>query len=255
MGVAVTFDDDSAAVEVEPGSQASCSARIENTGSVVDGVLLDVLGEAADWASVEPAEVNLLPGASAQVRIVFGPPRSAGLAPGEVPFGFRAMSREDPAGSRIEEGSVRVGEFSDLGASLVPKTATGRRSARFRLIVENRGNKVEHLVVEAADADVKLAFHSRPTVFSAPPGTATFVRLTAVPRKAFFRGPNRTLPFEVSAQPEDGDPVKLDGVMLEKQTLPGWLLPALGIALLLGAAVGIFVLQNGETITLPSKMP
>ncbi len=235
MGVAVTFADDSAAVEAEPGSQASCSVRIENTGAVVDGVLLDVLGRAAEWASVEPAEVNLLPGDSTWVRVLFSPPRSAGLVPGEVPFGLRAMSREDPAGSRIEEGTVTVGEFSDLDASLVPKTATGRRSARYRVIVENRGNRDEHLMLEASDPDVKLSFQVRPAAFSAPAGTATFVRLKAVPRKAFFKGPNRTLPFEVLARPQDRDPVKIDGVMLEKQTLPEWLLPVLGIAVALAA--------------------
>jgi len=104
MGVAVTFTDDSAAVEVEPGGQASCSVVIENTGMVVDGVLLDILGDAAEWTSVEPAQVNLLPGASAPAKIVFKPPRTATLPPGEVPFGLRAMSQEDPDGSRDRRG-------------------------------------------------------------------------------------------------------------------------------------------------------
>jgi hypothetical protein len=237
MGVAVTFDDDNVSVHVAPGGRATCSLRVQNTGMTVDGVLLDVLGDVGDWASVEPGEVNLLPGASAPVTVVFAPPRSAALAPGLVPFGLRAMSREDPDGSQIEEGTVQVEEFSDLGVSLVPKSATGRRSARFRLIVENRGNRPEHLMVDASDADVKLAFRARPETFTAPPGAATFVRFTAVPRKTFFKGPNRSLPFEVSVHPDDGDPVAADGVMLERQILPGWLLPVLGVALALAAVI------------------
>lgn len=237
MGVAVTFTDDDATVEVEPGGQATCLVRVENTGMVVDSVLLDILGDAAEWATIEPAEVNLLPGASASARISFRPPRAATLAPGEVPFGLRAMSLEDPDGSRIEEGVVQVGEFTDLGLSLVPKSATGRRSARYRLIVENRGNRPESLTVEAADPDVKLAFRSRPTVFSAPAGTATFVRLSAVPRKTFFKGPSQTLPFDVSALPDGGEPVRTQGTMLEKQTLPEWLLPLLGVAVVLAGLI------------------
>ncbi len=232
MGVAVTFVNDNSTVEVEPGAEAICSVSVQNTGMVVDAILLDVLGEAGQWANVEPAEVNLLPGASATAKITFRPPRLATRAPGEVPFGLRVMSREDPDGSRIEEGVVQVGEFSDLGVSLVPKSATGRRSAHFRLVVENRGNRREDLTVDASDPDLKLAFRARPDSFSASPGTATFVRLTTVPRKTFFKGPNRTLPFAVSALPEQGAPVKTDGMMLEKQILPGWLLPLLGIAVL-----------------------
>ena len=230
MGVSVVFDDDSDAVEVVPGQEAVCALRVENTGMVVDRVLLDVLGEAAEWARVEPAQVNLLPGAVERVRIVFRPPRTASQAPGEVGFGLRAMSTEDSEGSCIEEGCVHVGEFADLSAQLVPKSSTGRRSARFRLVVENRGNRPEQVRVETVDPEVRLTFRTRPAVFVARPGTATFVRLKAVPRKTFFKGPNRTLPFEVSALPEQGGAAKAEGVMLEKQTLPEWLLPMLGIA-------------------------
>jgi Putative Ig domain/Bacterial Ig-like domain (group 2) len=232
MGVAVTFLDDNATVEVTPGREAACAVRVENTGAVVDGILLDVLGDAAEWASVEPAQVNLLPGASQSVKVMFRPPRTSELSPGEVPFALRAMSQEDPNGSRIEESVVEVGEFSDLEASLVPKSATGRRQARYRLVLENRGNRAEHVTVEAVDPDVKLSFRLRPEMFSAEPGVATYVQLSARPRKTFFRGPNRTLPFGLIAQPDDGDAVKVDGVMLQRQILPAWLLPALGIALL-----------------------
>ena len=246
MGVSVVFEDGSDTVEVVPGRQATCVLRVENTGMVVDRVLVDVLGKAAEWARVEPAQVNLLPGAVERVRIVFQPPRVASLAPGEVGFGLRAMSSEDPEGSCIEEGSVRVGEFAELSAQLVPKSSTGRRSARFRLVVENRGNRPEQVRVETVDPEVRLTFRTRPAVFVARPGTATFVRLRTAPRKTFFKGPNRTLPFEVSALPERGEAARAEGVMLEKQTLPEWLLPLLGIGVVacgLLFALWITVLQ------------
>ncbi|HEV2346502.1 MAG TPA: putative Ig domain-containing protein [Actinocrinis sp.] len=233
MGVSVVFEGGSDAIEVVPGEQALCAVRVENTGMVVDRVLLDVLGDAAEWAQVEPAQVNLLPGAAERVHIRFQPPRAASTAPGEVPFALRAMSSEDPEGSSIDEGLVHVGEFGDLAAQLAPKSATGRRSAKFRLIVENRGNRPEPIRVEPFDPEDKLGFKTRPGTFTARPGTATFVRVKTVPRKTFLRGPNRTLPFEVTALPEQGQAPADAGVMLEKQTLPEWLLPLLGIAAVL----------------------
>jgi hypothetical protein len=232
MGVSVVFEGGSDPIAVVPGEEAVCAVRLENTGMVVDRIVLDVLGDAAEWAQVEPGAVNLLPGATERVHVTFRPPRAATLEPGEVPFGLRAMSTEDPEGSSIEEGLVWVKEFSDLGAQLVPKSSTGRRKAKFRLVVENRGNRPEPVRVEPFDPEAKLNFKTRPSVFVAEPGTATFVRLKTVPRKTFFRGPNRTLPFEVSALPDQGEPAHDAGVMLEKQTLPEWLFPVLGIAVL-----------------------
>ena len=230
MGVSVDFEGGSDAIEVVPGEQAEVALRLQNTGMVVDRVVLDVLGDAAEWARVEPAQVNLLPGATERVRITFSPPRAPSLTPGEVPFALRAMSSEDPEGSTIEEGRVRVAEFGDLGVQLVPKSATGRRSARFRLVVENRGNRPEPVRLEPFDPDARLGFKTRPAMFIARPGTATFVRVKTVPRKTFFRGPNRTLPFEIAALPDQGVAVTDEGVMLEKQVLPEWLLPLVAIA-------------------------
>jgi hypothetical protein len=61
MGVSVAFDR--ASIEVQPGQQASRDVQVRNTGSVVDRVLLDVLGEAREWMTVEPAEISLMPAA------------------------------------------------------------------------------------------------------------------------------------------------------------------------------------------------
>lgn len=235
MGVTVRLD--STEIEAQPGEQAVCPVYLENDGMVVDSYLLDVLGDSAAWATVEPPEINLLPQARATARIVFKPPRTSECPAGPVPFGLRVMSQEDPDGSKIEEGVVNVAEFTDVSAGLVPKTATGRRKAKFRLLVENRGNRVEQVAVSAADPDVKLRFRTDPPVFPAQPGTATYVKLRAIPSKTFLRGPNKSLPFTATALPDGGEPVTADGVMLEQQTMPKWLLPALGALVLVAAAI------------------
>src|SRR5205085_1351849 len=52
-----------ASVTVEPGRSATCTLRVRNTGTVVDQLTLDVLGDAAAWATVSPPTLSLFPGA------------------------------------------------------------------------------------------------------------------------------------------------------------------------------------------------
>jgi hypothetical protein len=203
---------------------------------VVDHLLLDVLGDAASWAEVQPAELNLLPGADATVQVIFSPPRSSAVLAGPVPFGVRVMSQEDPDGSAIEEGQVEVGAFAGIGAVLVPRTARGRRRAGFRLVIENQGNRPTSAAVSASDPDLLLGFRVRPDNLTAEPGTATIVRIIAAPKKRFLKGPDKSLPFQALIQADDSPPVTTDGALLQRQTMPEWLLPALAI-IAAGAAV------------------
>ncbi len=236
MGVIASIEN--AAVAAEPGAEASCIVRVRNTGMVVDQVLLDVLGESQSWATVEPAQLNLLPGADAAARVIFRPPRSSSVHAGMVPFGVRVMSQEDPAGSAIEEGVVEVGAFAELNAALVPRTSQGRRRSKHRLIIENKGNLATEASVSAADPDVLLAFRIKPETLTAEPGTATFVRVRTIPKKRFLKGPSKTIPFQTLVLSNGGDPVTTDGAMLQQQILPEWLFPALAVLTL---AAGVLV--------------
>jgi hypothetical protein len=247
VGVAVSLD--SAVVDAEPGAETAFDIRVENTGVVVDAILLDVLGDAREWARAEPSQLNLLPGTGERVRIVFCPPQSASLPAGEVPFAVRAMSSEDTAGSVIEEGVVRVGAFTDLVAELVPKTASGRRMARQRLIVENRGNEPDEVTISAEDPDAALSFRIRPRAATVLPGTAMFVRFRPAPRKRFLKGTSKTLAFQACVLPTKSEPVTANGAMLQRQMMPEWLLPVLaGAAAVATAAVALWFTLLKPTI-------
>jgi hypothetical protein len=215
------------AIAVEPGQSVSVAVKVRNTGTVVDEFALDVLGDAAGWATVTPPSLNLFPGAEGDAQAVFAPPRAATTPAGLVPFGLRVRSREDPAGSAVEEGSVTVGVFADPHAELVPRTSRGSGSGSHDLAVDNRGNARLNAVVEASDADRQLKFDVNPPSVVVDPGMAGFSKVKVSPVKRFWRGQPKTRPFQLFVTPEGGLPITLDGTMLQESVLPPWFLKAL----------------------------
>ncbi len=234
MGASVTLV--TPALAVEPGQVASVDIRIRNTGTVVDEFALDVLGDAAGWAVVEPASISLFPGAEGTARAVFSPPRAAGTPAGIVPFGLRARSREDPAGSAVEEGTVEIGTFQDPYAELVPRTSRGSRSGSHDVAVDNRGNARLSAELEATDADRHLRFDVKPPAVVVDPGMAAFAKIKVSPAKRFWRGQPKTRPFQLYVKPDGGVPITLDGTLLQESVLPPWFLKAII------AIVGVLVL-------------
>jgi len=231
------------AVAVEPGQTVSTEVRVRNTGTVVDELVLDVLGDAAGWAVVEPGSVSLFPGAEGSAKAIFSPPRVATTPAGVIPFGLRARSREDPAGSAVEEGSVEVGAFQEPYAELVPRTSRGSSSGSHDLAVDNRGNARLSAEIEATDADRQLKFDVKPPAVVVEPGMAAFAKIRVSPAKRFWRGQPKTRPFQLYVKPEGGIPITLDGTLLQESVLPPWFLKALLIILgLIVALVLIWLL-------------
>jgi hypothetical protein len=216
--VALTDND----LTVAAGERVSCSIRIRNSTAVVDHFRLDIVGDAADWARIEPAAVNLLPGAEQTAELVFEPPRSSAVPAATVPFGVRMRAQENPEVSSVAEGTVTVEPFVEVAAELVPRTSRGRRRARHQLIVDNTGNADAPVEVFASDPDRLLRLRVQPPAVVLRPGTATFVTLRVRPRKRFLLGPDQAIPFQVAVVRPDTEPVTKDGVMIQRALLPAW---------------------------------
>ncbi|PSL53135.1 hypothetical protein B0I31_110228 [Saccharothrix carnea] len=234
MGATATLS--ATGLAVAPGEDVTCTVVVRNTGDLVDEFTVDVVGDAAGWATAEPASVNLVPQASASVVVRFAPPRAAEVAAGPVPFGVRVTSREDPYGSVVEEGVVEVGAFTDLSAELVPAKVEAGARGRFEVAVDNVGNHPVAVRLSPTDPDGELEFKLDRTDLVLTPGTAAFVKLVAKPRDTFLRGPSQPRPFRVEVVPSSGPPLAAAGTLVQRQLLPKWLLPAL-IALLALAVV------------------
>ncbi|GAA1304720.1 hypothetical protein [Saccharothrix xinjiangensis] len=234
MGATATLS--ATGLAVVPGEEVTCTVVVRNTGDLVDEFTVDVVGDAADWAAVEPGSVNLVPRATASVVVRFAPARTAG-AVGAVPFGIRVTSREDPYGSVVEEGSIEVGEFTDLSAELVPAKVEAGVRGRFELAIDNVGNSPVAVRLHPADPDGELEFRLDRHDLVLPPGTAAFVRLVAKPRNTFLRGPSQPRPFRVEVVPSSGPRLTAAGTLVQRQLLPRWLLPALAALLALAVAL------------------
>ena len=231
-------------LRVVPGQEVSAQVNLLNTGSVVDQVTVDVVGQAAAWSTVEPAVLNLYPGESGVARVTFHPPRSHEAPAGVVPFGVRAASREDPAGSIVEEGAIEVAAFTEFTANLNPSPSRGRRKGRHRLTVVNGGNISAPAAVHFVDPEDQLAFRvTRPNLV-AQPGVANVLRVQVIPRKRFLRGPNQPHPFQVMVAPEEGDAAIVDGEYIQQPILAPWVVP------LVAALVALVILGTVLWFTL-----
>jgi hypothetical protein len=236
---------DETVVRVDPGSRATVSVRILNPSTIVEGYTVEVLGEAADWALVLPSEVSVFPGDEAVVEVAFDPPASAKVAAGSVPFGVRVRSRVDADDSTVVEGDLEVGSFQNIDARLGPKTSRGRRSGKHHVDLTNWGNEEVSIEISATDPDENLSFVLKPPIIDLPIGSGRTAEVIVKGPATFFRGPNKRMPFSVTARTAGAAPDDttvwhrdMDASFEQKALLPRWVMVVVPLlAILIGVAI------------------
>jgi hypothetical protein len=234
--VGAIVDLEPRAIAATPGAQATAQVRVRNSGSVVDQFSLEVLGDAQAWTEVDPPTLSLFPGAEGSATVTFSPPRSPSLRAGTLPFGLSVQSKEDPAGSVVDEGTLEVAPFTEVSAELVPRSSRGSTGATHDIAVDNRSNVALNAALTAVDADRLLDFEIRPPAVNADPGSAAFAKVRVKPRKRFWRGGSVTRPFQLQVAVPDAEALTLDGSLLQTPILPPWTFRAVAMALLLVVA-------------------
>jgi hypothetical protein len=204
----------------EPGHESTCTASVHNTGTIVEQFALSVIGDAAEWVSIEPASISLFPNTQHDISITFAPPRAWFVAPGTIPFGVRATPSNDPENAVVEEGVVTVLPFIDLDAELLPSVAMGKRKGRFGVAIDSRSNVAVPLSIRGRDPSDTLVISAKPRDVILQPGTATFAKIKVHPRRRYLRGPQRQSRFKMALEPEEHDPILLDATFLQQALLP-----------------------------------
>jgi hypothetical protein len=238
---------------VDPGSQASTTIRVRNSGSIVDRFDIDVVG-VSGWVLVDPPSLSLFPGAEGTATITFAPPRASVPRAGTVTFGVRVRPAADPRGSTVEEGHVTVTPFSAVTADIAPQTSRGSRQGRHEVSVANGGNAPVEVVVAAVDPDRRLILAvDPPRAVVAPEQRAAFGVSVRVD-DAFPFGPRRPRPFQVNVAPGRRAPLELRATLSQGPLLPGWI-PRVGLIAVAAVAVAAMAFVAGVGPFAPKATP
>jgi hypothetical protein len=198
-------------VTVIPGSEATCAVVVRNNGTIVDEAVLEVTGPAAQWTSVEPPKLPLMPGQESTALLRFRPPRSSGVRASEIPFGVRARSSVGIPGATNERGgTVTVAPFTEIRALIVPATSEGFDGAEHAITVQNEGNISAEVNLSVADAQDVLAYALQPPKHVLEPGENGVSRLRVWLRQGVSR-PGQRVPFQLMAEPVGKTVVVVDG--------------------------------------------
>jgi hypothetical protein len=212
-----------------PGGEASCELHIQNRGDIVEGYRIEVLGEAARWATVEPPTLTVYPGTQAGARIVFRIPRGYDVPAADVAFGVRVLPVEHPEHAVVPEATLRIGTYAETTAELVPRTSRTRRVATHDVAVDNRGNAPLRVDLAAGDPDNALKLKVRPAALVVPPGETGIAQVTARHRRVHWRGQPAARPFQIEVANGQSAPLVLDGSSIQEPVFAMWLPKALAI--------------------------
>jgi hypothetical protein len=228
-------------VSVAPGSDAIVTVTVRNTSAVVESYSIDVLGDAAGWATPTPSTLSLFPGTDGTSAIHFRPPRTSASRAGTVDFAVRVAATQNADDTVVEEGMLTVEPFVDITARLTPRTSETKRTAKHVVSIDNRGNAPVTVSVAATDPDELLAFSPDPPTMTVEAGDsgASVVKVAAT--SGFMRGPAQHRPFNVmvTAPPDSGHaPVMLDGTLVQKAGLPKFV-PVLAAVVVVGVLAAV----------------
>ncbi|MFG2602851.1 hydrolytic protein [Streptomyces sp. NPDC048514] len=231
------------AVTVTPGGTASTSLTVRNDSDIVEAYTLEVVGDCAAWATVEPERVSLYPGTSETVTIRLAPPRSPHVRAGDVPLGVRVLPAEHPESVTVPETTVHIEEFHELRAEVLPRRRRGWLRGRYRLAVRNEGNRPARVNFTPEQAGEELGFGFTPAELSLEPGESAETRLRVRTGKPVWFGSPLVWPFTVrisdttvAEEPGRVDTVvrpPLEAEFVQIPIFPKWLLAVLAALLAL----------------------
>ena len=201
-------------VEAAPGQPAQLSTVLRNTSAEPIDVTVEVVGLDPSWLSAARRVESLLPGETASSTVIVTPPpgTSAGRYP--VVVAVQPLAGSMPVGDPIHlDAVVAVGDIAGIRLALDPAEASGVRSRRLNVELENRGSTPVTVGLKAsASAGLRVALGESTT--TVPGGQTAKVRGRLTLRPKLF-GQARHIPFIVTAQGRT-TPLRADGVFIAR---------------------------------------
>lgn len=164
-----------------PGIPETVTVTISNTGTVIAGYHVRVLGADPSWVEVAEPEVSLFPDETRTLTIQVQVPH--GIAAGERRFAVQVRELTPPEATVLETVLFTVPEARSVQLRVDPLAQSAGRSARFNLLLENTGNTPVTSRLHAQDAEGQARFAFQPATVTMQPGEHAVVDLRARARR------------------------------------------------------------------------
>ena len=228
-----------------PGSTTNASLTVQNRGTVVDELIIQVTGIPADWVRLGKERVSLLPQAQEQIAITFQPPRRSEATAGDHAFAITVTSREHQF-VVTAAGTLKVRPYQSVTLNLQPQ-----RSRRdFQLIMTNLGNVSVAYRLSGVDEEQALSYRFGQAKTALPPGQSATIPLEVTSQNVPRVGNRETRLFSIVATQVEaaGDEVRAAGQLIIRPPIPTWLIAAVGALAIVLIAVAANVIGSSLAV-------
>ncbi len=242
-----------AVTEVDPGGSAVVRALVRNQSGVVDNYELSIEGMPAEWWTIAPSTVYLVPfGAPGgqyeqEVEIRLHPPRSPEAE--ARAWTVQVVAESKAHGTRAGTATITatIAPYQEFETELRPEYARGRRRGNFAVAVRNRANAPSEFTFAAVDSGNACRFVFAEPVVTAAPGKRAGTTFRAKPRKQIWVGKPVDRRFQVTttAPGSDGSVVSRPAVFRQKPWVAKWV--PLVLPLVVAAVAAVILLLPHDT--------
>ena len=196
---------DPLAVGVHPGDRVRVRALIRNQSGIVDNYALRVDGLPADWCSILPDTVYLVPYGSngtyeQEVEIHFHPPRAPEAEARVWELTVVAHSKANEVTVATAPLLLGIQPFEQHTVKVKPERASGRRWGNFDIAVENTANAPAYVAFDAAEPDNDCTFSFTPPGTEVAPAQTATSRMRVRPAKQIWIGRPHERRIEVAVK-------------------------------------------------------
>jgi hypothetical protein len=235
-------------VEVAPGGRADIVLQLFNQGPIVDHFNLLLEGLPESWVTLPAKAAELMPGAEVSLSCTIHPPGDSSATAGPHPYQFVVSSTSNLQETARIPGQVTVKPFEQFSIDVQPSNLTSGSASRVSIL--NQGNVEGMYNIVGYDPAEAIRFEGERGHIKIEPGQTESLVLRLAAKKRPFLGSIKTLPFEVRVGAKSGALEKRQGQLEVKPVIPGWIVPPLGLLLVLCMLGGgyLFNLQSQSKV-------
>lgn len=208
-----------------PGKKVTLTVAVTNTGALISGHQVRVLGIDPAWAEVTGGTLSLFPATSGTASIVVTLPE--GIPAGRRVIEIEVRELTEPGEVKTVPVELSVPANSELGIALSPTSVTAGKAARVAITLANAGTAEAEAHLEGKDDTGLVTFVFEPPSPTLGPGERVIATGTLTGKRPWVGNP-KVRPYTVEAGPPEA-PVVAQGAWVQPPRLNRGTLALVGL--------------------------